>query len=100
MRYYYRCSKKRLECFIPTFDQNNIRNKELDDPLLNIFPEGRTEENKQAHWEGFGLVMWKHFDTTRITKYQNGLLRGARGSSPLEVFQTRTDSLSDLPGMA
>lgn len=61
--------KEKTGMFHTSFDQNNIRNKELDDPLLNIFPEGRTEENKQAHWKGFGLVIWKHFDTTRITKY-------------------------------
>ena len=54
---------------MPTFDQNNIPNKELDDPRLSIFPEDRTEESKRAHWEAFGLVLWKHFDTTRITKY-------------------------------
>lgn len=89
--------KKRRECFTPTFDQNNSPNKELD-PLLNIFPEDGTRENKQVHSKGFWLDIWKHFDTTRITRYQNELLRGAQESTPLEVFQTKTDSLSDLPG--
>lgn len=87
MREHYITDAQRLECCIPTFDQNNTPNKELD-PLLNPFPKDRTGENKPAHWEGLGLVIWKHFDTTRITKYQNGLLRGARESSPSEDFQT------------
>ena len=87
-------------CFALTFDQNNSPNKEADDTCLNIFPEDRTRENKQAGFEGFWLDIWKRLDTTKITKYQNGLLRGAQESTPLEVFQTRTDSLSDLPGMA
>lgn len=34
----------------------------------SIFPEDRIRENKQAHCEGFWLDIWKHFDTTKITK--------------------------------
>lgn len=61
--------KGRPGCFTLTFDQDNSPHKELDDPLLSIFPEDRARENKQAHCEGFWRDTWKHSDTTRITKY-------------------------------
>lgn len=60
--------EEKLACFTLTFDQSNSANKELDATWLNIFPEDRTRENKQAHFEGFWLDIWKHFDTTKITK--------------------------------
>lgn len=45
--------EEKLACFTLTFDQSNSANKELDATWLNIFPEDRTRENKQAHFAGF-----------------------------------------------
>lgn len=61
--------KGRLGCFTLNLAQNNSPHKELDDPLLSIFPEDRTSENKQAHYEGFWRDTWKYSDATGITKY-------------------------------
>lgn len=61
--------KERLGCFTLTFDQNNSPYKELTDPLLNIFLEDRTRENKQTCCEGCWLDIWKHFGTIRMTRY-------------------------------
>ena len=67
-----------LACLTLTFDQNNSPNKELDATWLNIFPEDRTRENKQAHFEGFWLGIWKHFDTTKITKHRMDCWEGLK----------------------
>lgn len=73
--------EERLACFTLTFDQNNSPNKELDDTRLDIFPEDRTRENKQAHSEGF---LARYLETFRYHKnYQVWEWIAERGSSLL-----------------
>lgn len=80
--------KERLECFISTFDQNNTPNKELDPLTAQSLPR-RQNGRKQAStlgrlWASY-LEIFRYHKNYEVSEW---MLRGARESSPLEVFQT------------